>query len=325
MNNLPEDILVNILLFLPLKSLLRFKSVSKKWRSIISDPHFANFHFQSSSSLSHRLLHIVDSQVGSVDLDSSFFDRSAVFELHLPNNVPPHEIWGSCRGFVLLHDFHSSNFIMLNPFTGSYRRFPNSPKPSELCPFICGFGYDAYTDDYLVVQAANLTYDTDEFDVEFFSMKANSWTKIADRTNFPYSNGYDQTIVGTFLNGAIHWLVGRRYASVQLLIRFNLRERNFMEMPLPDGFESGFHFSCLVTLGGCLSICKINDSDKTANIWSMKEYGVKSSWTKSFVLSLAYIPNRYFIPKGLTQSGEIVGSDEATRVSSVSSQAEQEK
>lgn len=44
--NLPEDIVVKILCRLPVKSLIRFTCVSKRWRVIISDPQFCKSHFQ---------------------------------------------------------------------------------------------------------------------------------------------------------------------------------------------------------------------------------------------------------------------------------------
>ncbi|CAI9116581.1 OLC1v1017767C1 [Oldenlandia corymbosa var. corymbosa] len=39
-DNIPADIILNILMELPAKSLLRFRCVSKDWRCIIEDPHF---------------------------------------------------------------------------------------------------------------------------------------------------------------------------------------------------------------------------------------------------------------------------------------------
>ncbi|KAL6200610.1 hypothetical protein ACLB2K_030391 [Fragaria x ananassa] len=58
--NLPEDVVVNILCRLPVKSLIRFSCVSKRWRSIIiSDSQFAKSTFQLASQskiLRQRLL-----------------------------------------------------------------------------------------------------------------------------------------------------------------------------------------------------------------------------------------------------------------------------
>jgi len=39
--DLPELVIREILVYLPIKSLFRFKSVSKQWNNLISDPFFA--------------------------------------------------------------------------------------------------------------------------------------------------------------------------------------------------------------------------------------------------------------------------------------------
>jgi hypothetical protein len=48
---LPEELVLDeILIRLPVKSLLRFKCVSKAWRTAISDPSFIRTHLQLSAS-----------------------------------------------------------------------------------------------------------------------------------------------------------------------------------------------------------------------------------------------------------------------------------
>ncbi|KAF7813723.1 F-box/kelch-repeat protein [Senna tora] len=306
--NLPQEVLINILLRLPVKSLLRFKSVSKLWLSLISNPSFAKSHFQLSSSLPHRLLHIDESHVSSIDFNSSFYDDSALLHLHSPITPLPSEIWGSSRGFVLLDGY--SNFYVWNPSTASCKTVPCCPMPPQFAPFIHGFGYDASHDDYLIVVAG---YDPSDAncasDSQFFSIKANSWKKIneGETANFPYMNAIDEPREGWFLNGSIHWLACRHDTSVELILAFDVTERNFHEIRLLQDFYGTLEFCYLGTLGGCLSFSEMGDD--TTTIWLMKEYGMRSSWTKSIVVSLANIPNNCFYSIGLTQSGEIVGND----------------
>jgi len=47
---IPIDLQINILLRLPVKSLLRFRCVSKLWCSIITSQDFGNRHFTITSS-----------------------------------------------------------------------------------------------------------------------------------------------------------------------------------------------------------------------------------------------------------------------------------
>ncbi|KAF7813725.1 F-box/kelch-repeat protein [Senna tora] len=211
-------------------------------------------------------------------------------------------------GFLLLEDYH--DLFVWNPSTGSCCKvLTHLTMPFQFPSYIYGFGYDAFNDDYLIVRAKSNVYDDNCPSVfEFFSVKANSWEQIEQDTNFLSVKAMERPRTGLFMNGAIHWLAFRirHRPSVKFILAFNLTERNFMEIPLLDYFYMDFCY--LGTMGGCLSLCDV--SDYAAEIWLMKEYGVKESWTRPFVVPLFNIPpNHFFFSLGLTQSGEIVGTD----------------
>jgi hypothetical protein len=46
---LPDDIIAELLSFLPVKSLMQFKCVCKSWKILISDSSFVKFHFKRST------------------------------------------------------------------------------------------------------------------------------------------------------------------------------------------------------------------------------------------------------------------------------------
>ena len=52
---LTHDLLIQIMIRLPTKSLQRFKCVSKSWLSLISSSHFANLHFEVEATRPERL------------------------------------------------------------------------------------------------------------------------------------------------------------------------------------------------------------------------------------------------------------------------------
>ena len=72
-NLLPHELMVEILLRLPVKSLIRFKSVSKPWRSLISDTHFTKSHLDLAAAPTNRFLYTTayGSDVRWVDVDTS--------------------------------------------------------------------------------------------------------------------------------------------------------------------------------------------------------------------------------------------------------------
>ncbi|KAI4353040.1 hypothetical protein L6164_002018 [Bauhinia variegata] len=308
MQNIPEELIVEILLRLPVKSLLRFRCVSKSWLSLISNPEFAKMHFQLASNHTHKLLYIAASHAKSIDLQAPFYDDSAVANLNFPFNSPAHNvaIMGSCRGFLLLKE--ETNLLLWNPSNGAQRQVPCTPIVSKtnVAPFLFGFGYDPSTDEYLVLLGSydpNATSLINHF--ELFSMKTNTWRINIMGTEFPYVNPNDEPVAGLFLNDAIHWLASRRDEWVGVILAFDFTKRNLIEVPMPDNVH--FAFCDLRLLGGCLSL-SITGID-SVEIWVMKEYGVKPSWTKYIIVSVAEIQTKSFSPICFTNGGEIVGVD----------------
>ncbi|KAG4380386.1 hypothetical protein AAZX31_16G148100 [Glycine max] len=314
---LPQELIIEILLRLPVKSLVRFKCVCKLWLSLISDPHFAISHFEQAAIHNERLVLLAPCarEFRSIDFNASLHDNSASAALKL-DFLPPKpyyvRILGSCRGFVLLDCCQSLH--VWNPSTGVHKQVPRSPIVSDMdvrfFTFLYGFGYDPSTHDYLVVQASNNPSSDDYATrVEFFSLGANAWKEI-EGIHLSYMNYFHDVRVGSLLNGALHWITCRYDLLIHVVVVFDLMERSFSEIPLPVDFDIeyfyDYNFCQLGILGECLSICVVGYYCST-EIWVMKEYKVQSSWTKTIVVCVDDIPNRYFSQVCCTKSGDIVG------------------
>ncbi|AES87230.2 F-box/kelch-repeat protein At3g23880 [Medicago truncatula] len=310
---LPHELIIQILMRLPVKSLIHFKCVCKLWFSLISDPHFANSHFQLTttthtprimciSSLSHEIRSIGfeaflnDDDTASVNLNFS-----------LPESYFPAEIRGSCRGFILL--YRDPNIYIWNPSTGFKKQIPGSPfrsKLAKLCSIhIHGFGYDQVRDDYLVVVLSyHITVVSTR--LKFFSFRDNTW-KETEGAPFAYCV-IPSRRKGFLFNGAIHWLALRRDLRWNVIVSFDLMERKLFEMPLPNNVHhSALVHSGLWVFGEYLSVWAKDNANDTVEIWVMKEYKVHSSWIKSLVLSVEAIPDHYFQPIYSTKNGDIIG------------------
>jgi len=129
---LPHELITKILVRLPVKALIQFKCVSKSWFSLISDPHFANSHFQlstDSTQTTRRILARVEDsphEVYSIDFESSHYYASLVnltksCLIPQSDHFPSVEIKGSCRGFVFSTVFQVSTYGIHPPdFTDEY-------------------------------------------------------------------------------------------------------------------------------------------------------------------------------------------------------------
>jgi F-box interacting protein len=329
---LSHELIVQILERLPVKSLIRFKYVCQSWFSLISDPYFANSHFQITTATHTRRILCIrpfsDCQTRSIDLtaeslDDDFACDSLNVDFLLLEYRSYFEIKGSCRGFVLLH--HYSNLYLWNPSTGFHRKVPLSPNGSKLhAEYFYGFGYDRLTDDYLVVLMTygyDPTLDDNYSCLEFFSSIDNVWKEIECSHNPHMSTFDDKPKAGCLYNGAIHWLAFHRDIVPwrdNVIVAFDFNERKLLEeMPPPDDFEHDDGDCGLWVFGEFFSLWSTDYVNKRFEIWVMKEYKVNSSWTKTLVFPIDRIPTRYFYPLCCTKSGDIIGTNGGIEIGEV--------
>lgn len=181
---LPHEILVEILSRLPVKSLLRFRSVCKRWYCLITDPQFVTLHLNQSSKQSEKILisptlYWSVTHFYSIDLKSC--NQHEMERLDFPPDI--RGSWetvignSSCNGLVLLIIDHKK-LILWNPSTRECREiaYPNSTK-YRLDTGIYGLGYDSVNDDYKL----GVVFFTDghhpSYVIYLFSLKTNRWKK----------------------------------------------------------------------------------------------------------------------------------------------------
>ncbi|XP_004296142.1 PREDICTED: putative F-box/kelch-repeat protein At1g12870-like [Fragaria vesca subsp. vesca] len=142
--DLPEDIIVKILCRLPVKSLIRFTCVSKRWRSIISDPKFGKSHFQLASKLRTLCRKVLLISYPSVREPGprpsacydpttklpprfqSLDDKFSVKKFTFPSEEHAEmKKMGSCNGLLLLGQHCYRNLSLWNLSTGFCRKISN--------------------------------------------------------------------------------------------------------------------------------------------------------------------------------------------------------
>ncbi|MED6112417.1 hypothetical protein PIB30_061537 [Stylosanthes scabra] len=331
---LPLELVEKILLFLPVKSLIRFRCVSKQWLSLISDSRFAKLHSDAADAAptnnNTRVLYLSSevSEARCVDVEASISCDYAI-QLPLSCRHRRFDILGSSRGLILLGIHGNPNgtkLLLWNPVTGSHKAVPHPPDDPDV-PWTGfheaqhlwgGFGYDESTDDYFVV--AGWVGGNDCTLLWFyFSVRTNSWNKIeCDR--HPKSAIYDDDRA-LFYNGAIHWLAVKIVDFKHVIVAFDLAGKNLSMISLPTDILVYSRKRKLVVLGGCLGISYFNKDGKT-EIFIMKEYKVESSWTKLDIV----LPCDYYDinPVCFTNGGELVGtkSNKLVKVSDDGASAE---
>lgn len=308
--NLPEEIITDILSRLPVKPLLQFRSVSKPWLSLISSPHFTKTHLIKSTQnpklsnhnliLASRLPHYNLKSLSLCNVLNDPISEAVDLDHPMKSTKPSLEVLDCVNGLVLLMVGHQWLFVW-NPSTRKSRRVPS---PDECVRFrYYGLGYDKCSDDFKVVAIFTQAY---RVWVKVYSLRGGGWRRIED---FPYTPPFEDI---KFANGALNVLERRKTDDsskcVWNIYSIDLERETYGEIMQPSYGEGEYE----LTMGAVgESLCVVCHYPKIhADVWIMKEYGVRESWTK--LVSIPYLHNplptssRYSIPLGISDNGCIL-------------------
>jgi F-box interacting protein len=85
----------------------------------------------------------------------------------------------------------------------------------------------------------------------------------------------------SFVCGSIHWVFRDEDTCVNGIGSFNFENEQFSHLSLPPRYDEDD--VTLTVFEGCLGVSFFNtSSDPQLEIWVMKEYGNRQSWTKQF-------------------------------------------
>ncbi|KAL6143375.1 hypothetical protein ACLB2K_054070 [Fragaria x ananassa] len=298
---LPADIIVEILARLTVKSLCRFRCVSKPWRSLISNTKFIALHDRKALEDKHvylgrrRVIFTVPiSQFYcfySLDLDE-FLTRAddhdgLVMATKLDfvhQELSADDFWNphiyACNNLLLLYNVNSG-WHLVNPATREIRKVAETPSwwmiRGQFEPrisMINGFGFDCSTNEYKVVMGLSFFKKKDD-DIEgvmfsVYTLETDSWRTI--EYLFPYC---PQNSPGFFLNGAVHWLGMSTVGDGDgLILSLLLAEEVVREIQLPLLDDSQYWSARLGVFRDCLCITfKEYKNGYYDEFWVMKEYG----------------------------------------------------
>ncbi|XP_073021302.1 F-box/kelch-repeat protein At3g23880-like [Primulina eburnea] len=316
-HDFPYDVLENILSRLPVKSLLRLKTVCKSWNAMIKDPGFAGTH-SKQSKLSNSQRFFVGYSCGEktyswMKFKGHEFYMESVGLFQSEEYKYAYYLCG-CEGILLFEDIYRETrerkFVLLNPFTRNYSTFS--------CPFydeildnrICfcgwyGLCFDKYEDDYKFVAVLRggryLVY----------SVKNDSWIERQSELR-----GY-VCFRGTYVNGVVYWIMSDclSFFSPGEIVYFDPKDDLLKQLRGPEDLKN-VNFE-LTNLRGNLCLYTIHEKS-VIRIFLLKEHehehGGRKRWMKLMTadynleppeddLSKLFLPCR---PLYLTSENEVV-------------------
>ncbi|OVA19258.1 F-box domain [Macleaya cordata] len=284
-----NDLLIQILLYLPVKSLLKFKSVSKRWLSLISDPYFIHNHCLRNhhSSISGLFLQKTSNSINP-EYEFIFLDGAGNIHGGIPfkslnfvNDPAGIKIQQSCNGLLCCSSsFKSSSsnnnninrsYYIYNPSTKHYTILPESQfRKNNLAISVrsISLAFDPLKSPYYEAICFCID-DQENYHIEIYSSKTASWRFSGDPFPVPNDDSFFKS--GVFWNGSLHWIsLNESSESISLseysLYYFDVGRELLKRMPVPLMPEYECETRKIAYFGECrghLHLIEIYDSCNT--------------------------------------------------------------
>ncbi|XP_075477690.1 F-box/kelch-repeat protein At3g06240-like [Primulina tabacum] len=299
MADLPEDLLIQILLKLPVESLVRFRCVSKHWCNLIRSPEFINMHLdheKRDETILIKRFHKGAAET-SLPLHANELLDPFLQNLEIPGLdfvVVDNIMQSSCNGLICISPDHK-NYYVFNPALHELKQIPARPFDPSVAskPFIgkVGFGFDPTTNHYKVVSLAKFEDDKINiplrcFQPRIYNLSTDSWREIDDEIPSLIDGPYSQVL----FNGCCHWVANLQSHMSILSFDFSTEVFGVMELPDPillENIEESTSLSVLNQRFSLIQQAEDNRHDQCTDIWVMEEYGVKESWAKYYSIEVA--------------------------------------
>ncbi|KFK39422.1 hypothetical protein AALP_AA3G242800 [Arabis alpina] len=234
---LPEELVVEILSRVPTVSLARFKSISKKWNGLIKDRRFTKKHSANAPRQSLVIL-LKNFRVYLVTLDLNAPSAKVTSQLSLKGDpfycgseeqVDINEVF-HCDG-LLLCTTTDYRLVVWNPSSGESVWI--KPMSSYRKTDVYALGYDKESSGYKILRLNRFFHDfpfRTEFEV--YDLTSNSWKGVGE-TNDWFIPLYLSR--GVFLKGSVYWLALSQSVSFgdRILTSFDFSTETFRSQSLP--------------------------------------------------------------------------------------------
>ncbi|XP_013631846.1 PREDICTED: F-box/LRR-repeat protein At2g43260-like isoform X1 [Brassica oleracea var. oleracea] len=319
---LPE-LLEEIFIRLPLKSILRFRTVSKHCRSLLESRRFSEK--RMSLQKNRRILAAYNCDCGDrprLLTESRFEGDEEIVYLHCLASRPSL----SCDGLLCFPE--QDWIIVLNPSTRQLRRFPSGLNHkcrfgfglwSSFSPgnWAIGFGRDKVTGSFKVVRLCFsfrvIGQEEPVLECGVLDVQTGVWSKLS-----PPPHVVNPGSKSVCVNGSIYWLHVDVYVEKHYkILALDLHKQEFKKFPVPP--TRATKESRLVNLEERLAFVKTNVLPIwRVEIWSTDTYQKRWSKTFSIHLKLDVVSwpkrRRWFTPVAVSKQGNLVFYDNQNKL-----------
>jgi F-box interacting protein len=330
--SIPDELVYEILIRLPVKTLCRSKSVCKTWCTIISNPSFIHMHLKQSAARHERdpsfliTPHTLSSVIDDELWPSTFSNNIPFYHWQdgqdnacLVHMTDFHGDFGSvycmsqCDGLVMLPT--DKKIYVWNPAMGDVLKLPDGQKNNKGFQ-TAGLGLDHGTNSYKVVRSfyryANFAWRTYSAGMEVFTIGGHdSRWRIVEDPPYPLLSQ-----LPLYCKGSLYWHICKELleSPPEGFLRFNLEDETFSFIchPVLPSKDDRLDF---LELGG--ELCLTQYLTTQIVIWKSPS-GDNHQWDRLYVMNLTeawkFHPFEFLSDRILLRSGNhIYRYDEASR------------
>ncbi|KAL0807118.1 hypothetical protein Bca101_099610 [Brassica carinata] len=313
---IPLDLLVEIFLLHPTKSLIRFQSVSKLWFSAIRSKIFVDLILTRSKARPRLLLSLGGhgSKEGFIfsapEHDNNDDEKSStVMARYHMNNLEPGYFLdsGSVNGFFLgvVPGICVCNPInVYNPTTGQIVKLPEVRTNGR--KMYARLGYDPVDDQYKVLcvvmaRSKAKCWQPEHLVCTVSSSQKQEWRKIENTTGGNYHSVYGETCI----DGALYYGAGK-----SRIVKFNVRSEmiELIKTPQESQISTTYHHSTLINYKGKLGGVDYHCTENSMTLWVLEDAEKQewSSMTCDLPSTWKDLLGFYVRSKGVSHTGELM-------------------
>ncbi|WZY80168.1 hypothetical protein YC2023_026552 [Brassica napus] len=223
-----DDVLLHILSFLPIKTLIKCKRVSKRWRSLITNPNFSNriisskhplpisgLYLKGTRDIEYRFVSLLDDDDEEVNEQLLSLSSSPLRFIDHPS---PIIVMQSTNGLLLCKctcppNHFNRNFYVYNPTTKQKTLLPRiidhvalslafDPSKSPHYKVFClrKSSISSFSSVSPVSSVSSVFYH-----VEVYSSNEGPWRRLVSVPSFALPQTVTDLSNTVFWNGAVHW------------------------------------------------------------------------------------------------------------------------
>uniref|UniRef100_A0A2N9H1Z7 F-box domain-containing protein n=1 Tax=Fagus sylvatica TaxID=28930 RepID=A0A2N9H1Z7_FAGSY len=304
--HVPDDVVYDILTRMPVKSLIRFRCVSKFCNSIITGPDFVTTHFNlSNNNINNHNGYLLYTPKGDKELCTVVWNKNRTFNHISRFEIPfsdDYYIDSFCKGLVCLANYDdnlSHELYLWNPSIRKFKKLRATRFDGRSQNVVLGLAYRCQYNDFKILRiVCHRRYKRQRVtktEAEVYTLSTDSWREVevsveSLRGNDIGCNFYlDHTSPCVFFNGVLHSIAKNIGNDDKFILSFDLNDERFREIMLPRDYLDGIsgRFECLAAFKESLAFIVFGEGlvDLTGicHIWVMREYGVVESWTKKCI------------------------------------------